>query len=968
MATAFNPSSVISDISVEAPDFSLLTKAAASVQGRYLEGFNKYKSTITSLLNANITSDDNKKFRSEYFKKIDDYLNNLSGIDFSNPANASVANTLMDPLVKDKEFVTDLNFSTMQAAERSKLDQVRSSTDEKVFSQYSPTMEAAMSYAEQDMKNAKRGNGSIFKVSPQKFVPFANIQNNLNDAAHKMGLQMKFDYLTGAYIITDKNGKQAIPNFTDWARQQLGDTYDQQLLVMGKVKMRQQVDSLMQSDPNLTKEQAFQQVAKDNSLAIYSNHNDYKQGLDSGVANIDIELKKIKNKYKNYIPKGSEDEQLYNQLTQLKGKYQKELSDLNANQADKDKELQNSFQQFMNNPEYALLPSMKDSLAKGWAQTYAMSNVEHSIQVNQKVLQDENHAWQKHMADYNYMLDLNKKKIDYAIDVDKKRIDFDYFKKQKDYEAGIAKDKSIFDAQLDFEKALAGLSGSKDGSGGGGGIPGLNKLTKGVMELQESDVSDAYKVFQEQKANAMNTVLSNYLDETVLQAATHDSKYVHPDATSSLMNVMQNFGKYGNPSNKNFANAPKEYQQDYNSAIQFLKLINGNVKSINSTADIPNLIFNGARTYTGDALKWKKANDMLSTGAKAFNEYTDLKKKEEAQLKTAIAQGYGTDKYWEVDEDGQPRPKTEVTGFWHDVFSLSNHEFTEEDKNAFYKAITPNYDAYQKRTQERTNSVDYVADPKNFNFNAIGELIGKSYKIQGMGGDDGLVSTGEKDSKLNTFINQYKNAGAQLGEYFVPNFHISKLQNGDLKVEVPFVLDKDNSVKLSDVNSDAKTATFYVDKANAAELWKNIGNTSFMGKNYNYNLYGDLSKAYSYFNQASEPVSWIVDGFSNNQTKVALPKYLLVNGVDDGYITFDKVKDELYAVLEMNNQKSSYGTGITRAQYVSNPAGISNTINEIVENAITKLQSANLAKREQDQQKLSLDVLKNPNNFTKVSE
>ncbi len=303
MATAFNPSSVIANVSVEAPDFSMLTKAAASVQGRYLEGFNKYKSTITSLLNANITSDDNKKFRSEYFKKIDEYLNNLSGVDFSNPGNVSVASALMEPLVKDREFVTDLNFSSMQASERSKLEQVRSSTDEKVFSQYSPVMEAAMGYAEQDMKNAKRGNGSIFKVSPQKFVPFANIQNVLNEAAAKQKLQIKEDRLTGAYIVTDVNGRQAIPNFTDWARQQMGDTYDQQFLVSGKVKVRQQIDALMQSDPNMTKEQAYQQVAKDNSLGIYANHEDYKKGLNDGIANIDIELKKIKNKYKNYVPK-----------------------------------------------------------------------------------------------------------------------------------------------------------------------------------------------------------------------------------------------------------------------------------------------------------------------------------------------------------------------------------------------------------------------------------------------------------------------------------------------------------------------------------------------------------------------------------------------------------------------------------------------------------------------------------------
>lgn len=966
MATAISPSSVIPNISVEAPDFSMLTRAASSVQGRYIEGFNKYKSTLTSLLNANITSDDNKKFRSEYFKKIDEYLNNLSGVDFSNPANVSVASSLIDPLVKDREFVADLNFSAMQAAERSKLDQVRSSTDEKVFSQYSPTMEAAMSYAEQDMKNTKRGNGSIFKVSPQRFVPFANIQNVLNEAAAKQKLNIKVDKLTGAYIVTNVNGRQAIPNFTDWARQQMGNTYDQQLLVTGKVKIRQEVDALMQSDPNMTREQAYQQVAKDNALGIYSNHDDYKKSLDSGVANIDIELKKIKNKHNKYIPKGSEDEQMYNQLTELKGKYQKELADLSSNQADKDQQLQNTFQQFMNNPEYSLLPSMKDGLAKGWAQTYAMSNVEHSVQVNQKVLQDEAHSWQRYMADYNFGLDIKRKQADYIIDNENKKTDFDYFKKQEDYKAGIARDKSIFDAKLDFEKALSGLSGS---GSGGGGIAGLNKLTKGAMELTGGNLT-AYDIFQAKKSELMEDVVGNYFDETVLQAATHDSKYNYPEATSALMTVMQGFRQYGNASNKNFAQAPKEYQEAYNQAIGFLKLIDGNIKTINSTADIPNTIYKGVGSYTGNALKWKAANDKIAAGALAFNQYTTLRKKEDAKMKQAIEQGYGTDKYWTVDESGTPRPKTELTGFLHDVFVPGKYEFSEADRNAFYKAITPDYEAFQAKTAERGSTLDFTADPKTFNFNAIGDLFAKSYKITGIGGDKGIQSTGKADDDFNELINKYRNAGAQLGNYFTPNFHITKLQNGDLKVEVPFNVTSEGKMPFSKVQEDitGQTATFYVDKANAVELWKAMGKTSFLGRDYNYNTYGDLANAYSYFDSGKKPVDWVVDGFSGNKTKVDLPSYMLTHGVQAGYITFDKVKSELYAVIQANNKVNSYNTGISYGQYMSNPAGISNVVDEVIKTALTTVQKANAAEKEQAQQRRDVDILNNSQNFTKVTD
>jgi hypothetical protein len=465
-----------------------------------------------------------------------------------------------------------------------------------------------------------------------------------------------------------------------------------------------------------------------------------------------------------------------------------------------------------------------------------MSNVEHSVQVNQKVLQDENHSWQKYMADYNFGLDIKKKQADYIIDNENKKRDFDYFKKEKDYEAGIARDKSIFDAKLDFEKGLSGLSGS---GSGGGAMAGLNKLTKGANELT-GDGLTAYDIFQAKKSELMDDVTGNYFDETVLQAATHDSKYNYPEATSALMTVMQGFNNYGNPNNKNFTQAPKEYQQAYNQAVGFLKLIDGNVKVINSTADIPNTIYKGVGNYTGNVLKWKAANDKISAGALAFNQYATLRKKEDAKMKQAIAQGYGTEKYWTVDESGTPRPKTELTGFWNDLVLPGKYEFSEADKNSFYKAITPDYERFQAKTAERSSTLDFAADPKTFNFNAIGDLIGKSYKVTGIGGDKGMQSTGKADDDFSKFINKYRNAGSQLGNYFAPNFHITKLQNGDLKVEVPFNVTAEGKIPLANVEEDVsgQTATFYVDKANAVELWKAMGKTSFLGKDYNYNTYG----------------------------------------------------------------------------------------------------------------------------------
>jgi hypothetical protein len=133
---AFTPRDVISDISISAPDFGLMAQSAQAVQSRYLDGFNKAKSYYNSLLNADITSKANNEYRTEYFKKVNSYLTNLAGVDFSNPANVKSATDLFQPLVKDKDFVADLTWTSMQNAEKSKLQQVKDDRNIKIMHIY----------------------------------------------------------------------------------------------------------------------------------------------------------------------------------------------------------------------------------------------------------------------------------------------------------------------------------------------------------------------------------------------------------------------------------------------------------------------------------------------------------------------------------------------------------------------------------------------------------------------------------------------------------------------------------------------------------------------------------------------------------------------------------------------------------------------------------------------------------------
>ena len=751
MATGFRPTSVIADIQTEAPDYSMLTKAATSLENRYLDGFNKYKSTINSLLNAKIRSEDNVKFRAEYFKKIDEYLNNLSGVDFSNPANVQVANVLMDPLIKDPEFVTDLNTTMMQNSERSKMEQTRTSTDTKIRSQYNPIMARAMDYNDQDMKNAKRGDGSIYKVGVQRFVPFANIQNILDEAAAKQKLEIKVDHLTGAYIVTNTNGKQFIPNFTQWARAQLGSNYDEQLLVTGKVNVRQQVDSLMGGDPNMTKEAAFQQVAKNNSLQVYNNYTDYMTSLNNGVATIDKQMKDLNNYWHNKIPKGSDDEAMYNQLKELRVNYQKEIADAKSNQSGTEQDLQTSFEQFMNNPEYALLGTLKDNIAKGWAEGFANAKVGHKITVNKKVLQDEDHAFKKALEQIKH--DDKMKEIDA---------------------------KAAAKRQLAIDKGeILSVTESED--------------------FIQKNAYDELNLFKESKNTLFQNSINGYLDETVLATAAGlkvtDLKYT--ETADALRYVIDNYD------NKDLKNTP-----EYKTALSYLRQVDGNVSSIDSPYQVLKLIARGVGQFKGDHKQWESANSVVKQSNQYYEQYIQQQNDWATKLKNIKGTDWNTTKYWNPDgtirTDLSDAQKEELYKriipnytYWKGQTSRSNKEFNvnvDPDKNKYiYNAIDqvlnvatfvsgtsdsedgPDSDAMKKIREEYANSGTELANVFSAgNFNATKYVInGESYmKIDLPLKMDkkGKTLIDSKEGKLSFYVKEEDAMGMWRGvNYFTSN-------------------------------------------------------------------------------------------------------------------------------------------------------------------------------------------------------
>jgi hypothetical protein len=141
-------------------------------QGEYDRGFNYVKSIINSALNDPLTSESNEQFRKEVFKKVQSSLKDISNLDLSNPANISIANSIVDPITQDKELGRDMALTKYYSNEIGKYNALKASDDPKQRALASDYSMAYMNYGISELKNAKRGDGSILKAQPKNFVPF----------------------------------------------------------------------------------------------------------------------------------------------------------------------------------------------------------------------------------------------------------------------------------------------------------------------------------------------------------------------------------------------------------------------------------------------------------------------------------------------------------------------------------------------------------------------------------------------------------------------------------------------------------------------------------------------------------------------------------------------------------------------------------------------------------------------------
>jgi hypothetical protein len=245
------------------PDYAFLTQVLGTKQGEYDRGFNYVKSIINSALNDPITSESNDEYRKQVFKKVQGSLKDISNLDLSNPANISIANSIVDPITQDQELGRDMALTKYYSNEIGKYNALKASDDPKKRALASDYSMAYMNYGISELKSAKRGDGSILNAQPRNFVPFEDVMGFLNERAKDLELEIVRDEVHGFYKIKKTNGPEVAPSFMQWAIDQvkIDGRFNAQFGVQGFVNAENDIRQEMETS-KVSREQALQNLAK----------------------------------------------------------------------------------------------------------------------------------------------------------------------------------------------------------------------------------------------------------------------------------------------------------------------------------------------------------------------------------------------------------------------------------------------------------------------------------------------------------------------------------------------------------------------------------------------------------------------------------------------------------------------------------------------------------------------------------
>lgn len=389
------------------PDFNFLTRGYAAKQAQYDRGFNAVKSFYNSILNKDVTNPENKKYREDAYKKIQTSIKNLSSVDLSNPANIQQANSILNPIAQDKDIIYDMYITGKNNEARQQMEMYKNSMDPEQRAKYNDYSALDIQFAEEDLANAQRGNGSIQQVRPGEFIPFDDVNKYLNDVAKEQKLEIKYDELSNGYIIKHVNGPKLAETFTSWAIQQMGNKFDRQFQLMGKVESETAIRGLMKT-LGYDREKAINTLGEKQREVFIQYQGEQKKEIETALRQYKSHLDLFNNKYPNGVPANLQ--QQYEQVKEAVSS----LEQAKLNKENDIKTIAGSDSSYIaNNLSGYLSQTYKQETASRWGKTYATANEELSITPDAMAIAKYNNSIKVMLDREHQQLERQKMSMDY---------------------------------------------------------------------------------------------------------------------------------------------------------------------------------------------------------------------------------------------------------------------------------------------------------------------------------------------------------------------------------------------------------------------------------------------------------------------------------------------------------------------------------------------------------------------------
>lgn len=164
------------------PDYGFLQNVLKYKEGQYEQGFAQVKNLYNSLLSSKASNAENIEVQKAYIADAERKLQSLASVDLSVPQNVGLAKSVFKTFLNDSELMHDISVTKISESQLAKGQAFLQSDDPKQRAMHSSLADEYVSTVPiNELKWAKRGDGSITNVRPRYYIPAVNLSEKFKD-------------------------------------------------------------------------------------------------------------------------------------------------------------------------------------------------------------------------------------------------------------------------------------------------------------------------------------------------------------------------------------------------------------------------------------------------------------------------------------------------------------------------------------------------------------------------------------------------------------------------------------------------------------------------------------------------------------------------------------------------------------------------------------------------------------------